>query len=93
MIATFTATYDGSKLVPDEPLPLKPGTRVWLTVQPVADQPSSDASSTPSFIDIALPMKTDGPPDWSARIDYYLYGPLVDDDDETLRTPAGSPTT
>ncbi|SOD02153.1 hypothetical protein SAMN05216486_10276 [bacterium JGI 053] len=76
------ATYDGSKLIPDEPLPLKPGTRVSLTVHPVAEQPSSDASPATSFFDIALSMDLDGPSDWSSRVDHYLYGLMVSDNDE-----------
>jgi hypothetical protein len=44
MTWTIMATYDGSKLVLDEPLPLKPGTRVSLTVHAAADQHGSDSA-------------------------------------------------
>ena len=36
----------------------------------------------PSFIDTALSLSGEGPADWSQRVDHYLYGELVDDDDE-----------
>jgi hypothetical protein len=82
MVWTVMATYDGSKFILDEPLPLEPGTRVLLTVHSTVDQHSSDSSPRTSFIDTALSMDLDGPSDWSARIDHYLYGPMVGDDEE-----------
>ena len=82
MTWTIMATYDGSKLILDEPLPLEPGTRVWLTVHDAAEQLGSDSSPGISFIDTARSMHLDGPSDWSARVDHYLYGPMVGDDDE-----------
>jgi hypothetical protein len=82
MTWTIMATYDGAKLIPDEPLPLEPGTRVSLTVHAATDQDSSDSAPEASFFDIALSMDLYGPPDWSARIDHYLYGPMAGDDDE-----------
>jgi len=81
MTWAIMATYDGSKLIPDEPLPLEPGTRVWLTVHAV-DQPNSTPSSGASFIDVARSLTIDGPSDWSTRVDHYLYGPMIGDDDE-----------
>jgi hypothetical protein len=72
------ATYDGSSLQLDEPLPLEPNTRVRVSVETSGTEKSSDLPSTGvSAFDIALSMNLDGPPDWSERIDHYLYG--VDD--------------
>jgi len=81
MTWTITATWDGSKFVLDEPLPLEPGTRVLLTVHP-DDQHGSDSFAPGSFLDVAWSLKIDGPPDWSARVDHYLYGPMVGDEDD-----------
>ena len=63
MTWTAMATYDGSKFVLDEPLPLEPGTRVLLTVHAVDDQHSRNPSPTTSFIDVARSLKIDGPMD------------------------------
>ncbi len=67
---TIEATFDGSVFRPTEPVPIEPNTRVWLTVEPalpVAAEPTS-------FLQTARDLKLDGPPDWSANIDRYLYG-------------------
>jgi hypothetical protein len=84
MTRLIAATYDGSALRLDEPLPLEPNTRVFITVHSNgtvlsngADHGQGEVSPEVSFFDIALSMDLDGPPDWSARIDHYLYG--VDD--------------
>jgi hypothetical protein len=82
MTRTIMATYDGSKFILDEPLPLEDGTRVSITVHAVADQHGSDSSPGTSFIDVARSLTIDGPSDWSARVDHYLYGPMIGDDDE-----------
>jgi hypothetical protein len=82
MVWKVMATYDGSKFILDEPLPLEPGTRVLLTVHAIADKSSGDSSPGTSFIDTARSMHLDGPSDWSARVDHYLYGPMVGDDEE-----------
>jgi hypothetical protein len=66
------ATYDGSKFILDEPLPLEPGTRVLITVHAAADQHSNDSSPRTSFIDVAASLRIDGPSDWSTRVDHYL---------------------
>lgn len=75
MNRTITGTYDGRDIHPDEPLPLPRDTRVTLTVH--ADEPEEDIGAT-TFFDVALSLNAEGPPDWSARIDHYLYG--VDDE-------------
>jgi hypothetical protein len=79
MTRLIAATYDGSSsLRLDEPLPLKPNARVMISVEST-DPDSCDGAGTESasFFDIALGMDLEGPPDWSARIDHYLYG--IDD--------------
>lgn len=69
MSTTLYALFDGEVLRPDQPLPFAPNTRVRLTVE--ADpQPAS-------FLAVAKGLNLDGPPDWSSRLDDYLYGPRL----------------
>ncbi|HKP54219.1 MAG TPA: antitoxin family protein [Chloroflexia bacterium] len=75
MANVIEATFDGKVLCPDEPLKLEPNTRVRLVIEEVL--PAADKTS--SFLDTALSLKLDGPPDWSVNIDRYLYGDLQGD--------------
>jgi hypothetical protein len=72
------ATYDGEVLRPDEPLPLPPNTRVLVTVDPG----EADRKAERSFLETALSLSVDGPEDFSTRLDEYLYGDLIDDEDK-----------
>jgi hypothetical protein len=67
---TIEATYDGAVLRPDAALPLKPNTRVRVTVEEI---PAAAPGPT-SFLQTALALRLSGPPDWSANLDDYLYG-------------------
>lgn len=67
---TLYATYDGQVLRPEDPLQLPANTRVRLTIED-ADKP---ASTPASFLRTARAQELDGPPDWSSRLDEYLYG-------------------
>lgn len=78
MTKTITATYNGRDLHPDEPLPLPRNTRVtltWRAEEPVKEVDEDVAATT--FFKVARSLSIEGPTDWSARIDHYLYG--VDD--------------
>lgn len=80
------ATYDGERLVPDEPLELPPNTRVTLTVHPEnpeAEPADTALASSPPAVENGEPRrksfaaaieryKVRGPRDWSERVDYYL---------------------
>lgn len=79
MTHLIAATYDGSSLLRlDEPLPLEPNARVMVSVQSTDPGPyEGGRTENVSFFDIALGMDLEGPPDWSSRIDHYLYG--IDD--------------
>ena len=70
MVQTVEALFDGKVLRPDTPLPLEANTRVRLTVEtlPAAQQRPR------SFLRTARSLKLDGPADWSANLDHYLYG-------------------
>ena len=67
---TIEALYDGSVLWPVEPLTLEPNTRVWIVIQIVPL-----TTDTPlSFLRTARSLNLDGPSDWSANLENYLYG-------------------
>jgi hypothetical protein len=70
MTKTLFATFDGEVLRPEEPVSLAPNTRVRVTIE------TTDASEAPSasFLRTAQELNLDGPADWSARMEEYLYG-------------------
>ena len=69
MTKTLRATFDGQVLRPDEPLPLAPNTRVVITIT------TEEATPPPtSFLRTAQSLQLEGPPDWSDRLEDYLYG-------------------
>jgi len=70
MIRTLHATYDGKVLLPDEPVRLKPNTRVRITIETF----ENEHSKTQSFLQTARSLNLEGPPDWSVRLEDYLYG-------------------
>ncbi|HEX9735701.1 MAG TPA: hypothetical protein VGG06_27390 [Thermoanaerobaculia bacterium] len=74
MTTTLSATFDGEVLRLDEPLDLAPNTRVRIILDP-EPRPRS-------FLQTARSLSLDGPPDWSDRLESYLYGDATDDDDE-----------
>jgi predicted DNA-binding antitoxin AbrB/MazE fold protein len=67
MSLSIEATYDGTVLRPDETLPLKPNTRVRVTVEEMAPAPAAQAS----FLQTAMALHLSGPPDWSANLDNF----------------------
>lgn len=69
MIKTMHATFDGKVLRPDEPIELQPNTRVLITIE-TPDVPESKAYS---FFRTARALNLEGPSDWSARFEDYLY--------------------
>ena len=84
MTTTIEATFDGEVFRPTQPVPLEPNTPVKLTVEmaapPAPEDKVSDKTAKPySFFDVLKSMQIDGPPDWSANVDKYLYGHLHDE--------------
>ena len=79
MAQIIPATFDGATFRPEKPVSIPPNTKVLLTVEP-AELERRPGRPT-SFIDTALSLRIDGPSDWSARVDHYLYGNLVDGDE------------
>lgn len=68
MTLTIDAIFDGKTFQPTKPVALKPNTHVKLTIL------AEDVRTPLSFLDVALSLNLDGPPDWSLNLDKYLYG-------------------
>lgn len=66
MILTVDAVYDGKVFLPVHPLSIKPHTRLKISVIS-DDEPAS-------FLEVARSLELSGPPDWSVKLDQYLYG-------------------
>jgi AF2212-like len=87
MTTTIEATFDGEVFRPTKPVALEPNTPVKLTVETatprVAEAERSAATGKPySFFEVARSLQiTDGPPDWSANVDKYLYGEQLHGED------------
>ncbi len=67
---TIEALFDGKVFRPAEPLTLEPNTRVWIVIE--TTPPAADKAV--SFLRTARSLNLDGPPDWSANLENYLYG-------------------
>jgi predicted DNA-binding antitoxin AbrB/MazE fold protein len=74
MTLILEAVYDGEVLRPVQPLDLKPNTRLRITVE--TNEPETKVKR--SFLQTARSLELEGPPDWSARIEEYLYGDDAD---------------
>lgn len=70
MTKTIEALFDGVALRPEQPLDLHPNTRVRLTIES-----PTPAAKQQSFLRTARSLALSGPPDWSANLETYLYGP------------------
>lgn len=70
----ITAIFDGKSLLLDNPLKLKPNTRVLVRIETIAEENQKKRS----FLNTARSLHLDGPEDWSERLEYYLYHRQVD---------------
>jgi predicted DNA-binding antitoxin AbrB/MazE fold protein len=70
MTKAIEALFDGTVFRPTEPIPLEPNTRVWIVVETAP----SIAEQETSFLRIARSLNLEGPADWSANFEDYLYG-------------------
>ncbi len=68
MPLTTEAIYDGKAFIPVDSLSIRSNTRVKIFV---ITQESEQASS---FLQVARSLELEGPEDWSAMLDEYLYG-------------------
>jgi predicted DNA-binding antitoxin AbrB/MazE fold protein len=76
MTETIEATFDGSVFRPEQPVKLKPNTRVRIIFETELDPDDGKIS----FLRTARELKLNGPPDWSENIDGYLYDKTVKDE-------------
>ncbi len=70
MTKVLYALYDGKVLRPEEHVALAPNTRVRVTIEALEGPPDADVS----FLKTARALELEGPPDWAAHLDAYLYG-------------------
>ncbi len=70
MTKTIEAVFDGTVFRPDEQVKLEPNTRVQIIVK---IKPASEDKQK-SFLRVARSLRLEGPKDFSARLDDYLYG-------------------
>jgi hypothetical protein len=66
---TIDATFDGAVFRPTHPVSLPPNTAVRLTVERI-----TRTEKTGSFLKTARSLQLEGPPDWAANLEHYLYG-------------------
>jgi hypothetical protein len=71
MLQELEAVFDGIALQPDAPLNLAAGTRVRIIVERVLP---NEVKPPKTFLKTAQSLKIQGEPDWSEKIDQYLYG-------------------
>jgi len=70
MLKTIDAVFDGKVFRPKAPPLLEPNTPVRLTFETVLPE----AEQTTSFLQAARSLNLEGPADWSAKLETYLYG-------------------
>ncbi len=70
MLNSIEALFEGKVFHPDQPISLEANTRVRITIEGV----STAGDELNSFLDTAEALNLDGPSDWSANLDHYLYG-------------------
>ncbi|HBW56938.1 MAG TPA: hypothetical protein DEF27_03715 [Oscillatoriales bacterium UBA8482] len=77
MIQELNAIFDGTSLQLESPLNLDVGTRVRIIVETVLPQEQPPKT----FLQTAQSLQLQGEPDWSEKIDWYLYGEMVSGND------------
>jgi hypothetical protein len=83
MTTVIDATFDGEVFRPSQPIRLEPNTQVRLTIESARPESATPTLGEPySFLKYAASLKLDGPPDWSANIDKYLYPDTHSEDAE-----------
>ncbi len=78
MSQQLEATFDGTSLQLEEPLDLAIGTRVRIIVESIAPIESIQPKT---FLQTAQSLQLQGEPEWSEKIDQYLYGETVASND------------
>jgi hypothetical protein len=70
------AVFDGTALQLEVPLNLAAGTKVRIIIESVLP---NEVKPPQSFLKTAQSVKLQGSPDWSEKIDQYLYGETLSD--------------
>jgi hypothetical protein len=70
MTKTIYLTFDGQVFRPEEPIDLRPDTRVRATIEPE----EAVQRKRGAFLDTAKSLNLQGPADWASRLEDYLYG-------------------
>jgi hypothetical protein len=78
MLQELEAVFDGIAFQPDVPLNLAAGTRVRITIESFLP---NEVKPPKTFLRTAQSLKLQGEPDWSEKIDQYLYGETLDHND------------
>jgi hypothetical protein len=78
MLQKLEAVFDGTALQPEVPLNLAVGTRVRIIVESVLP---NEVKPSKTFLKTAQSLKLQGAPDWSEKIDQYLYGETLSEND------------
>lgn len=69
MLKSIEAVFDGTVFRPVEEVDLNANTRVRLLFEVLKKETLLEENSERlSFMDVALQLELDGPPDWSSRI-------------------------
>ena len=72
----FLAHFDGKSLLPDEPVALPTNKPLQVTVEEIrarADTPPLNLAEWLDTIEAECGL-VEGPEDWAAELDHYLYG-------------------
>ncbi len=70
MAKTIYLTFDGRVFRPEEPIDLAPETRARATIETAETRLGAPGV----FLETARSLNLPGPPDWSSRLEEYLYG-------------------
>lgn len=76
MLQELEAVFDGTALQPEVPLNLAAGTRVRIIVESIV---SNEVKPPKTFLKTAQSLKLQGEPEWSEKIDKYLYDETLSD--------------
>ena len=78
MFQELEAVFDGIALQPEVPLSLAAGTRVRIIVESVLP---NEVKLNKTFLKTAQSLKLQGEPNWSEKVDRYLDGENLSDND------------
>jgi hypothetical protein len=77
ILQELEAVFDGTDLQLDVPLNLAIGIRVRIIIESVVS--NEELTPPKTFLRTAQSLQLQGEPDWSEKIDQYLYGETIAD--------------